>query len=189
MVNAPEQESSSSAMPTSSDPLEANPIASLPQVYRGFFYSNPELLDSDQSSSDMDMETTEMMDMDMDMMDMEMDEDMPAIQARALAEIRQASTNRVQVVPLIADRQRKLETIDTINLMNISQQQQQQNGGGAHANGSSSGANSSTANSVQQSPGDSPLNSANGNSNEQGSGTSDPNQHTPQRRKKASRAI
>ncbi|KAF9352818.1 hypothetical protein BGX34_011953 [Mortierella sp. NVP85] len=92
MINGSEQTSSSLSP---SDTLGSNPVTSLPELYRGFFDNHPELLDIDQSSSDMEMEME--MDMDMDM-EVEMDDDMPAVQARVLAEMRQASMMAVNTV-------------------------------------------------------------------------------------------
>ncbi|KAF9969897.1 hypothetical protein BGZ65_011541, partial [Modicella reniformis] len=82
LLSSPLSSSSSSSSSLSGNSLTPNPVASLPELYRGFFDNHPELCNPEQSSSDMDMD----MDMEMD------DDDMPAIRAHALAEIRRQAS-------------------------------------------------------------------------------------------------
>ncbi|KAF9145239.1 Transcriptional regulator of nonfermentable carbon utilization [Mortierella sp. GBA39] len=86
--------------------LTLSPTTSLPDLYHDFFDNHPELYDSDYSS---DPE-----------MDLDMEDDFSSsamIRARTMADIRQ--TTPIQV-SLIADRP-KVETVDTINLMQLHQ--------------------------------------------------------------------
>ncbi|KAI8598850.1 hypothetical protein EDD21DRAFT_176157 [Dissophora ornata] len=163
-------------------------LSSIPELYHGFFENHPELCNSEQTLSDAEME-----------LDMDLDEDVPAIRARTLAEMRRASIVAAHVqVPLIADRLPKPETIgtiDTINLMNHPQQQQQSphlsNGGAAHTHGQAQQHHNHSNGNSAASNGNNNNNNNHNHDDDQGSVSSpDQNQHShaPQRRKKASRA-
>ncbi|KAG0375105.1 Transcriptional regulator of nonfermentable carbon utilization [Mortierella sp. AD032] len=100
--------------------LTLSPTTSLPDLYHDFFENHPELYDSDQSS---DPE-----------MDLDMDDDFSSsamIRARTMADIRQITPIQV---PLIADRP-KLETVETINLMQLHQNRTLPMHGHNHSNG------------------------------------------------------
>ncbi|KAF9975891.1 Transcriptional regulator of nonfermentable carbon utilization [Actinomortierella ambigua] len=154
-----------------------SPTTSLPDLYHEFFDNHPELYDSDQSSDP----------------EMDLEDDSPILRARSMAR------ELHPLVPLIAERPKIENVVDTINLRMLQQSSvARQNqlalnalGDGARLTGQNGNADGSN-----MTNGNGNGNGNNGHKNGNGNGSNDSDQSRdqsqqpaqPARRKKASRA-